>query len=148
MFFRVAVVSLLSFLALRNPVSPQVPVVIAAPPAPMVVVVPSAAASTQVVDIRRADLERALQEPAHDARIVPAVHHGAFSGVKLYAIRPGSPLATIGLQNGDTVHAINDVPVTSADAALALYQRRRALDHVDLDLERRGERMRILVMLH
>jgi general secretion pathway protein C len=148
MFFRVAVVSLLSFLALRDPGPAPVPAVIAAPPAPMVVVVPSAAASTQVVDIRRADLERALQGPAHGARIVPAVHQGALSGVKLYAIRPGSPLASIGLQNGDTVRAINDVPVTTADAAFALYQRRREIDHVDLDLERRGERMRILVMLH
>ena len=160
MFFKVAVVTLLGYLALLA--TPPVPVPLATraealapvlpasalpPPAPMVVVVPATASSTQVVDVRRADLERTLTV-ARAARVVPTLRDGQFIGVKLYAIRPGSPLAAIGLENGDTVRAINDVPLTTPDLALEVYRTHRDPDHYDLDIERRGQRVRILVLVH
>ena len=158
MFFKVAVVSLLGYLALLATPVPvplatraDVPAPVAAsalpPPAPVVVVVPAAASSTRVVDVRRADLERALTV-AQSARIIPTLRHGQPLGVKLYAIRPGSPLAAIGLENGDTLLAINDVALTTPDRALEIYRTQRNPDHYDLDLERRGERVRILVLVH
>ena len=135
MFFKVAVVSLLGYLALLAPTVPvavpvpvplatradaaaPVPVPVPAPlppPAPMVVVVPAVASGTRVVDVRRADLERTLAV-AQSARVVPTLRDGKLIGVKLYAIRPGSPLAAIGLENGDTLRAINDIPLTTPDA--------------------------------
>ncbi len=161
MFFKVAVVTLLGYLALLS--TPPVPTPLATradspapvlpvpaappPPAPMVVVVPTAASSTQVVDVRRADLERTLTV-ARAARVVPTLRDGQFIGVKLYAIRPDSPLAAIGFQNGDTVRAINDVPLTTPDLALEVYRTHRDPDHYDLDIERRGQRVRILVLVH
>lgn len=152
MFFKVAVVSLLAYLALVPPpavvppaASPPAPLL--PPPAPAVVVVPATAAATRVVDVRRADLEQ-TSDIARSARIVPALRHGAPSGVKVYAIRPGSLLEAIGLENGDTVLAVNDVSILQADAALSLYSARNELDHIDIDLERKGERVRILVLVH
>lgn len=113
----------------------------------MVVVVPTAVSSTRVVDVRRADLEQAMSDPKV-ARIVPTLHDGRMIGVKLYAIRPGSPLTAIGLENGDTLLAVNDVSITTADSILELYRIHAAPDHFDLDIERRGERVRILVLVH
>lgn len=149
MFFKVAVVSILGYLALAHAPSPA-PAAAPGdgpPPAPMVVVVPAAATATRVVDVRRADLERAMQDPTI-ARVVPALRHGAPGGLKIYAIQPGSPLAAIGVENGDTLLAVNDVPIASADSALEIYRTLRGPDHYDLDIDRRGQRVRILVLVH
>jgi type II secretory pathway component PulC len=112
------------------------------PPPPAIAV-----SGTRVVDVRRADLERTVALVA-SARIVPALRDGAPIGVKFYAIRPDSPLALIGLENGDTLIAVNDVPASSPDVALYVYGPQREPDHLDLDVERRGERVRIVVLLH
>ena len=149
MFFKVSVLALLAYLAIApSPPPAAVPVVSPPPPpAPMVVVVPAAASTTRVVDVRRADLEQAMREPRL-GRVVPALTDGKPSGVKLYAIRPGSPLAAIGLENGDTVRAINDIPLTSPESALEIYRPLKEPDHFDLDIVRKGERVRILVLVH
>lgn len=161
MFFRVAVVSVLVYIAVvvTTAVHSDAWVVTSAapaaslpapplpPPAPIVVVVPTAASETRVVDVRRADLEQP-SAIARSARIVPALRDGKPSGVKIYAIRPGSLLAAIGLENGDTLRAVNDVPISTADSALEVYRTHREPDHVDLDIERRGQRVRIVVLLH
>jgi general secretion pathway protein C len=155
MFFRVAVaasVAYLFFVSTRLahddcPAVASPPAQLLPPPAPAVVVVPATASATRVVDIRRADLEQ-TSDIARSARIVPALRHGAPAGVKVYAIRPGSLLEAIGLENGDTVRAINDVSILQPDAALSLYSARNQLDHFDIDLERKGERVRILVLVH
>ncbi len=55
-------------------------------------------------------------------RLVPALRDGKVEGFKLYGIRPLSPLATIGLRNGDTVLSIQGVELTSPHSALALYR--------------------------
>jgi type II secretory pathway component PulC len=146
MFFRAAVAGSLAYLTISlarfmdsQPVPPP-PVVIMAPP-------PVDGDTTRVVDVRRADLERTVALAA-SARIVPAFRDGAPIGVKLYAIRPDSALALLGLQNGDTLIALNDVPASSPDVALEVQGPLRQPDHLDLDIERRGARMRILVLLH
>jgi len=108
---------------------------------------PPIAYTTRVVDVRRADLDE-MASVASSARIVPTLNDGVPAGIKLYAIRPGSLLATIGLENGDTLRAINDVPLTSPDAALEVYRPLHQPDHFDLDVLRRGEEVRIVVLLH
>lgn len=143
MFFRAATAASLAYLFLA--VARLVHVDAPAPPPPVVIAAPSAPSTTRVVDVRRADLEATAADP-RAARIVPAIRDGAPSGFKLYAIRPDSPLSLIGLQNGDTLRAINDTPLTSPEAALEVY--RPLPDHLDLDVERRGELLRILVLLH
>ncbi len=112
-------------------------------PPPVAEVSPSY--TTRVVDVRRADLEE-MAAVAGSARMVPALTDGVPSGIKVYAIRPGSLLATIGLENGDTLRAIDDVPLTSPDAALEVY--RPLSDHFDLDVRRRGLDVRIVVLVH
>jgi len=78
------------------------------------------------------------------ARIVPSIKNGKPNGFKLYAIRPSSVFANLGLMNGDTIHAINGYYLTSPDKALEIYTKIREADEVTVDLTRRGKPVRIL----
>src|SRR5262249_26192539 len=54
-------------------------------------------------------IDKVLADPisvSAGARVVPSMKNGTPWGFKLYAIRPGSVYAALGLQNGDTIHAI------------------------------------------
>jgi general secretion pathway protein C len=75
------------------------------------------------------------------ARFVPSIKDGKPNGFKLYAIRPNSIFGKIGLQNGDTVKAINGLDMTSPDKALEVYTKLRNASHLSVSVERRGESM-------
>jgi general secretion pathway protein C len=76
---------------------------------------------------------------ATSARFVPSIKDGKPNGFKLYAIRPQSIFGKIGLQNGDTIKAINGSEMTTPDAALALYTKLRSASHLSVQVERRGQ---------
>jgi len=73
------------------------------------------------------------------ARFVPSIKDGKANGFKLYAIRPNSIFGKIGLQNGDTIKAINNMDMTSPDKALEVYTKLRNASHLNVSVERRGE---------
>lgn len=73
------------------------------------------------------------------ARFVPSIKDGKANGFKLYAIRPNSIFGKIGLQNGDTVKAINGMDMSTPDKALELYTKLRNASHLSVSVERRGE---------
>jgi hypothetical protein len=75
---------------------------------------------------------------ARDARVVPAIHNGLPAGFKLYAIRPASLAAALGLQNGDRIHSIGAHSVKNLDEAVAVLGGLRHATHVTVELERRG----------
>ena len=74
------------------------------------------------------------------ARVVPSVRDGKVNGFKLYAIRPGSLYAALGLRNGDTVTMINGMELDSPDKALKIYAAVTAADRVTVHLLRRGKK--------
>lgn len=78
-------------------------------------------------------------EAARGARVVPTIKDGKPIGFKLYAIRPSSIYAHLGLRNGDTVKTINGYELTSPDKALDAYSKLRGATAVQLGLERRGK---------
>lgn len=95
------------------------------------------------VKISRAVLKELMdnaQLAAKGARVVPSVKDGKSNGFKLYAIRPDSVYARLGLRNGDTVTAVNGVQLDSAEKALSVYDMVRdgKSKAVNLDLIRRG----------
>ncbi len=57
------------------------------------------------------------------ARIIPKLEGGKVVGMKLYGIRRSSVVGALGFMNGDTVTAINGLPVTSPDALLEAYSK-------------------------
>lgn len=109
----------------------------------------AAAAAIECIDdghctITRAFIEQALQNPAllsRQARIVPSVRDGVSDGLRLYAIRRGSILQLLGLRNGDTLTAVNDMPLSSMDASLQAYTELRRSDRLVLQIVRKGEPM-------
>jgi general secretion pathway protein C len=76
---------------------------------------------------------------AKGARVVPAVKNGKPDGFKLYAIRPSSVYAKLGLSNGDTLQAINGFELTSADKALEVYTKLREATSLQVQVTRRGK---------
>jgi S1-C subfamily serine protease len=75
------------------------------------------------------------------ARVVPSMKNGVANGFKLYAIRPSSVYAKLGLNNGDTIHAMNGFELTSADKALEAYTALRNATDVQVEITRRGNPM-------
>ena len=111
--------------------------------------IPSSATSTSGVNcsgnactVDRSLVEKLLSNTtmlATSARFVPSIKDGKPNGFKLYAIRPQSIFGRIGLQNGDTIKAINGSEMTTPDAALGLYTKLRNASHLSVQVERRGE---------
>lgn len=91
--------------------------------------------------VERALIDRLLADPmamARGARIVPSMKNGQPDGLKLYAIRRTSFWAHVGLQNGDTLHAVNGYDLSSPDKALEAYARLRNASALEVELTRRG----------
>jgi S1-C subfamily serine protease len=90
-------------------------------------------------EVPRATVEAWTADPTlvtSGGRGVPAVDD-AQNGFKLYAIRPGSAYAALGLQNGDVVRAINGTPIATGAQILELVA--RSTRQISLDLVRRGQ---------
>jgi general secretion pathway protein C len=95
-------------------------------------------------EIDKSLVDKVLANPmavAKGARVVPAVKNGQPDGFKLYAIRPSSVYAKLGLTNGDTLQSINGFELTSADKALEVYTKLREATQLEVNVTRRGKPM-------
>jgi hypothetical protein len=91
--------------------------------------------------VPRATFERWKREPAWltTARFVPATRDEVFEGYKLYAIPPGSALAALGFENGDTLLAFNGVRIDNDPVVLLpLVEQISAASRIEVRLLRRG----------
>ena len=97
------------------------------------------------VRVHRDELQasQASYEMARGARVVPAFERGRSVGFKLFSIRDGSLFKRIGMENGDVVVAINDLPMDTPDRALALLETLRTATSLKVSLRRRGKPMRL-----
>jgi general secretion pathway protein C len=77
--------------------------------------------------------------PPRGARIVPSLKNGKPNGFKLYAIRPSSVYAQLGLENGDTIQAVNGKRLTTPDKALEIYAQVRRARKIELSIVRRAK---------
>lgn len=97
-------------------------------------------------EVSRKDLDVALANPSEllmQARVVPAMRNGEPQGFKLFSIRPGSLYGRIGLQNGDVLQRINGLSLASAERGLEAFQKLRESSHIELEVERNGQPMRL-----
>jgi general secretion pathway protein C len=93
-------------------------------------------------EISRSLVDKVLANPmavARGARVVPSVKSGKANGFKLYAIRPSSVYAKIGLRNGDTIHEINGFELTTPDKALEVYTKVREASNLSVQITRRSK---------
>jgi general secretion pathway protein C len=98
--------------------------------------------SDNAYDIDRGLVDKILTDPsvvARQARIVPSIKDGKANGFKMYAIRPNSVFAKIGLQNGDTIQSINGFDMSSPDKALEVYTKVRSASNLSVSILRRGQ---------
>jgi len=93
-------------------------------------------------EIDRGLVDKILADPsvvARQARIVPSIKDGKANGFKMYAIRPNSVFAKIGMQNGDTIQSINGFDMSSPDKALEVYTKVRSASSLSISILRRGQ---------
>lgn len=91
--------------------------------------------SRELVDKVRANISRY----ASGARIVPHIENGKANGYKLYAVRPSSVFAKIGVRNGDILHAVNGLNIASPRQALEVYTKLTDASNISLSITRRGK---------
>ena len=89
------------------------------------------------------DLFDGSDEALRQVRLVPAIEGGQIVGIKLYAVRPGSVYAAIGLKNGDVVKRIHDAEIDSIQKVLELYARFKKRKSIAVEVIRRGKAKRM-----
>jgi general secretion pathway protein C len=93
-------------------------------------------------EIDRALVDKVIANPmafTKGARVVPAMKNGKPEGIKLYAIRPTSPYAKLGLTNGDTLQSINGFELNSVEKGLEIYGKLREATSLEVEVLRRGK---------
>lgn len=98
--------------------------------------------------VKRELVDDALANPtkfARSVRVRPYTQDGENKGFRLRKIEKGSPLELLGAQRGDIIHAVNGVPLTSVDAALAAYQNLRSENRLTFSITRRGQTMDLVI---
>ena len=102
------------------------------------------------VKVPKATVDALFADPtsiAKGARVVPAIKNGKADGFKLYAIRPSSVYARLGLMNGDTINAVNGEDVTTPDKALEVYTKVKNASELKLDISRRGRPVELTITI-
>jgi hypothetical protein len=92
-------------------------------------------------EVDRALVDQVIASPAALARtrVQPVMEDGEVTGFKIYGVRRGGVLSAIGLENGDVLHAVGDLALTSPAAALQALPTLRRARHLTLRLTRRGQ---------
>lgn len=102
-----------------------------------------------VYEVDRALVDRIVASPGALARmrVQPVEQDGTVTGFRLYGVRRGSLPTAIGLENGDLIHSVNDLPMTSPAGALEALQALREAPHLRVRLTRRGQPLNVEVEL-
>jgi len=102
------------------------------------------------VEIPRATVDKVIADPSglnKMVRVVPAMNLGKPDGFKLYAIRYGSFIQRLHFANGDTVEAVNGMPLNTLDHALEAFTKLRTATKLDFAIMRRGVPMSLFVAI-
>ncbi len=90
-----------------------------------------------------------LNDPEQLATLARALQHHdtdwVYDGYRLSAIRRHSPLDLLGIMNGDVIHKVAGVAVTSPEEAQEALAAAQAAESFDVVLSRRGQRMFVTI---
>ena len=105
---------------------------------------------TQVAEhhyrVPRKYFDEMLQDPdriMREVRVVPVQERGRVTGLKLFGLRPNTRLGVLGFQNGDQLHTLNELPLTTPEQALEAYAAVRNASSLRVQLLRRGQRIEL-----
>jgi general secretion pathway protein C len=96
-----------------------------------------------VTTVAAADIPRHQASIMSQVRVVPEQRNGKVIGLRLFGIRPGSVLGTVGLRNGDRLESINGFEIASPEKALQVYAQLRTARHLRVLLTRVGKPLEI-----
>jgi len=74
------------------------------------------------------------------AHVTPDVRDGKPFGFRIVWVKPGGPIASLGLRSGDILVSINGLDITTPDHALEAYSKLKAARRLVLGLVREGQR--------
>ncbi len=92
--------------------------------------------------VDRGFVEQLMKNPrllTRQAKLVPAVKDGETRGFRVHRVRRGTLPRLLGLQNGDTLLAVNGTELDSMDRAISLYTKLRRASELSLTVERKGK---------
>ncbi len=92
--------------------------------------------------IDEAEVENALgniNQLLTQIRVVPNFQDGKADGFKVFAIKPDSIFAKVGLKNGDVIRKVNDNDITSPEKAFQIFQDLRNEKNLSIEISRRGQ---------
>ena len=101
------------------------------------------------VAVPRRDVEAALANPSDllsQARFLPKQEDGELIGIEVNAIKSGSVLSDVGLENGDLITEFNGVPVSSPEESGRLIQELGDADEISLVVEGPDGQTRTIVV--
>jgi general secretion pathway protein C len=93
-------------------------------------------------NIERSLLDGVLENSSQlmrSARIVPESEGGKTVGIRLFGIRKGSLLSSIGMKNGDRLDSINGFQMSDPQKALEAYGRLRTASKLTVQVNRKGK---------
>ncbi len=96
--------------------------------------------------VDRATVERMLENPAElmgTAVVVPEKENGRVAGLRVARLKPGSPLAAIGLREGDRLDTLNGFALGDPESAMSAYARLRGASRLSMTVVRGGKPMQI-----
>lgn len=94
------------------------------------------------------DLVGGVAKAGGGVRVVPMTgEHGELTGLRIYGVRDGSLPAALGLKTGDTLQAVNNTKIESANTLLGLYAQLDTLNNVELDGTRAGKPLALTLRL-
>lgn len=97
-------------------------------------------------NVERSVIDEILENQAElmkSARIVPDKQGDKVMGIRLFGIRSGTLLNTLGLKNGDRLDSINGFDMADPQKALEAYGRLRTADALHLKVNRGGAPLNI-----
>jgi hypothetical protein len=80
-------------------------------------------------------------------RVIPMTENGEMKGLRLFGAGAGSLPASLGLQNGDVLKAVNNTEIKSANVLIGLYGQLDTLNVVELDGTRAGKPLALTLRL-
>jgi general secretion pathway protein C len=118
----------------QSPLFGSAPLTVAAAPKPL---------GPSESSVRRADVPALDSGLFRQLRVVPEQQNGKIVGLRLFGVRPGSLLATLGLKSGDRLETINGFSIANPEQALQAYARLRTAEHLHVRLTRAGKPLEI-----
>lgn len=103
-----------------------------------------ARASSGLFTISSEALRQAMENPREiltDARFVPNIVDGRQEGFIVRELKKGGIYESLGLEDGDILLRVNDLPITGPESALQAFTALKGMDRIELDIMRRGQRI-------